>query len=97
MVKTILFELNEVPWKVMDWFCEQNPRSAFAQVRAEGRGYETIAEDSGELHPWVTWPSLHRGVNNDRHGIQASRAGSTRCRHWLSSDLGAFWLTPASR
>lgn len=70
MIKTILFELNEVPWKVMDWFCEQNPRSAFAQVRAEGRGYETIAEDSGELHPWVTWPSLHRGVNNDRHGIQ---------------------------
>ena len=47
MVKTILFELNEVPWKVMDWFCEQNPRSAFAQVRAEGRGYETIARIPG--------------------------------------------------
>ena len=31
---------------------------------------ETITNDSGELHPWTTWPTLHRGVNNELHRIQ---------------------------
>ena len=22
------------------------------------------------MHPWTTWPTLHRGVNNNYHGIQ---------------------------
>jgi hypothetical protein len=26
--------------------------------------------DTGELSPWVTWPTLHRGMNNERHGIR---------------------------
>lgn len=66
---TIVFELNEVPWQVMDWFCERNPRSSFAKIRRAGRHYEAVAEDRGHLHPWVTWPSLHRGVNDEEHGI----------------------------
>jgi hypothetical protein len=68
-MKTIVFELNEVPWRVMDWFCDKHPKSAFAQIRDGGRHFETISEDSGHLHPWVTWSSVHRGVENDRHDI----------------------------
>lgn len=65
----VLFELNEVPWRVMDWFCDRNPRSALARMRNAGRHFETHTEDKGTLHPWVTWPGVHRGVDNTRHGI----------------------------
>jgi hypothetical protein len=68
-LKTILFELNEVPWRVMDTFCDEHPDSAFAQIRKSGKSFETTTEDQGDLHPWVTWPGLHRGVSNHRHGI----------------------------
>jgi hypothetical protein len=69
-VRTILFEINEVPWRVVDWYCDRHPEAALAKIRAEGRSFTTHTEDSGHLHPWVTWPSLHRGVNNDRHDIR---------------------------
>jgi hypothetical protein len=68
-MRTIFFELNEVPWRVIDWFVERHPDSAFAQICGTGQSYETHTEDAGELHPWVTWPSLHRGVSNHDHGI----------------------------
>ena len=29
--------------------------------------YEPICSDYGELHPWTTWPTLYRGVNNHKH------------------------------
>lgn len=32
-------------------------------------GKEVII-DSGELSPWVTWPTLHRGINSNEHGIR---------------------------
>src|SRR5215475_15188484 len=67
--KIILFELNEVPFRVFDTFCEQHPESAFARVRADCSEYETVSEDRIPLSPWRTWPSLHRGVNDQLHGI----------------------------
>jgi hypothetical protein len=30
---------------------------------------ETVAEDEGELSPWKTWPTVHRGVTNTQHKI----------------------------
>ncbi|CAN5456686.1 hypothetical protein BH10PSE12_BH10PSE12_29850 [soil metagenome] len=68
-MRTIFFELNEVPWKIIHWFIERHPQSAFATLSKSGSNYETHAADSGELHPWITWPTLHRGVSNDVHGI----------------------------
>jgi hypothetical protein len=68
-MKTILFELNEVPWSILDWYCQKNSESTFAHLTKTARCYETYTEDRGNLHPWVTWPTLHRGVNNEQHGI----------------------------
>jgi hypothetical protein len=68
-LSVIFFELNEVPWRVMDRFCERHPHSTFAKLCRLGAQYETVTEDKGELHPWVTWPGVHRGVNNEHHGI----------------------------
>jgi len=67
--KIILFELNEVPLRIIDQFCAWEPRSALARRLAECRQYETFTEDVGHLSPWTTWPTLHRGVPDTRHFI----------------------------
>jgi hypothetical protein len=68
-MKIIFFELNEVPYKIIHHFCKLYPESNLAKLAATGRKYETYSEDQGHLSPWVTWPTLHRGVTNDRHFI----------------------------
>lgn len=70
MRKIILFELNEVPFKVLDYFVEKFPKSNLAKIFPQCQQYETVTEDKGHLSPWITWPTLHRGVANEVHGIQ---------------------------
>jgi hypothetical protein len=67
--KIILFELNEVPGRVLDTFVSENPRSALATLLAKGVFANTRAADAGHLSPWITWPTLHRGVNDTIHGL----------------------------
>jgi hypothetical protein len=67
--KTILFELNEVPTRIVDAFCAWRPDSVLARRLPACFQYEALCEDVGPLSPWRTWPSLHRGVPNDQHGI----------------------------
>lgn len=66
----ILFELNEVPYRIVDEFCSWRPRSTLARCLPLCRQYESYAEDRSSLSPWKTWPSLHRGVNDEKHMIQ---------------------------
>ncbi len=67
--KIILFELNEVPLKIIRFFIKARPHSALAKIFPHSTQYETYTEDGGHLSPWVTWPTLHRGVTNHQHGI----------------------------
>jgi len=67
MKKLILFELNEVPFKVLDSYCEANPQSTLAEVYRTSRVASTHSPDSNWLHPWCTWPTLHRGVDTTKH------------------------------
>jgi hypothetical protein len=66
----ILFELNEVPLRILDVFIRWNPRSILARKLPFCKVYETISEDCIKLSPWVTWPSLYRGVNDEKHLIE---------------------------
>ncbi len=66
----ILYELNEVPWRVIDWYVQKRPYSAFAELLKSAKTFTTVTKDEGELHPWTTWPTLHRGVYNNRHNIR---------------------------
>ena len=68
MKKVILFELNEVPTRVFEYYRDQRPDSTLAKIFPSCRLYETYAEDK-ILSPWITWPSVHRGVNDDKHHI----------------------------
>src|SRR5688572_12717606 len=66
-MKIIFFELNEVPYRIIHLFCRLYPNSNLATVFNKGRKFETFAEDQGHLSPWVTWPTVHRGVSNEKH------------------------------
>src|SRR5256885_1700986 len=66
----LLLEMNEIPWRIVDHF-RNNER--FPNLRAffqSSATYTTTCKDVGELSPWVTWPSLHRGMDNTQHGIK---------------------------
>ncbi len=65
-----IYELNEVPWRVMDWYVGRKPASALAGILRCSKTNTTITHDEGELHPWTTWPTLHRGVTNRVHNIR---------------------------
>ncbi|MBE8233072.1 MAG: hypothetical protein HAW67_04995 [Endozoicomonadaceae bacterium] len=67
MKKIILFELNEVPFSVLDDYCSRFPESSLAVFYRQSKSIETIASDGKELHPWSTWPTLHRGVEPEKH------------------------------
>ena len=70
MRKIVLFEINEIPYRVLDYYVEKFPQSNLAKIFSGCTQYETETPDTGHLSPWITWSTLHRGVNNEKHGIQ---------------------------
>jgi hypothetical protein len=68
--KIVFYELNEVPRRILVDYTEANPHSALAEIFHQSSFYETVSEDKGHLSPWITWPTLHRGVTNEKHLIQ---------------------------
>lgn len=69
MRRVILFELNEVPWRIIDEYVESHPDSALARLLPGSRQFTAMAADRGHLSPWTTWPTVHRGVNDEKHMI----------------------------
>ena len=69
MRKLILLEINEVPHKVYKHFIQHHPETELAKLIKSSVVYTTKSTDQGELHPWSTWPTLHRGIDNTVHGI----------------------------
>lgn len=56
----ILYELNEVPWKIIDYYTERRPNSYLAEILRRGQSITTRHDDSRYgLSPWRTWPSFH--------------------------------------
>ena len=70
-MKLIIYELNEIPRRLIDYYIENFPHSSFSKFSKEGLLINTFTKDIGELHPWSTWPSVHRGVYNDMHKIRS--------------------------
>jgi hypothetical protein len=68
-MKIICYELNEVPWTVVDNYIAKKPNSSLAKIVQNSCQLTTVTYDSGELTPFFTWPTLHRGVYNDVHKI----------------------------
>lgn len=66
--KVIFFELNEVPFRIIDYYCQKYPYSCLAQKLSQCHQYTTYAADT-VLSPWITWASVHRGVSATQHQI----------------------------
>ena len=69
MKPLLVLEINEIPWRILDRYAND---AAYQNIHAflhHSHQYTSLAVDTGELSPWVTWPTLHRGMNNDAHGV----------------------------
>lgn len=77
MKKIIIFELNEVPFQVLETYMNQHQNTAFHKLMQGAVTAKTTSPDSKWLHPWCTWATLHRGVDTEKHMITN-----------LSQDLG---------
>jgi hypothetical protein len=58
----ILYELNEVPWSVVDYYVQQRPNSHLAAILDKGQSLTTKHEKCFHLMPWRTWPTLHNST-----------------------------------
>ncbi|MGE0828727.1 MAG: hypothetical protein AB7O04_05165 [Hyphomonadaceae bacterium] len=58
-----------MPWRVVDWHVARRPKGALARLLERASPFVTVTKDVGELSPWITWPTLHRGVYNTDHGL----------------------------
>lgn len=76
--KIVLFELNEVPWRVILDHAERNPTGALARMLRRSDAYESITEDR-TLSPWISWSTVHRGVDDRTHGIINLNQDLTEC------------------
>ncbi|ABB50377.1 hypothetical protein PMT9312_1318 [Prochlorococcus marinus str. MIT 9312] len=80
--KLIIYELNEVPIKVLKKYIKIFPHSNFAYICKKGVLKNTYTTDDGELHPWSTWPTVHRGVNNKIHNIRFINQNLNSAKKW---------------
>jgi len=69
MRRFILFELNEVPFRVFDAYASSRPRSHIARLLQRSAQFAAHCEDEVQLDPWISWPTLHRGVIDRQHGM----------------------------
>ena len=70
MKKLCVYELNEVPKRVIDTYAKLKPKSTIAHLVAKHNYIETETSDDCELHPWTSWPTVHRGVSSNEHNIR---------------------------
>ena len=68
--KLIIYELNELPKEILELYIKKYPESNFAKIKNNGIYLDTYTTDIGELHPWTTWPTFYRGIDNSKHKIQ---------------------------
>ncbi len=70
--KFLIFEANEIPFRVIDRFIERYPRSTVAnylQYCSQLITYDASIERGRTPQPTFSWPSVHRGVDESVHGI----------------------------
>jgi hypothetical protein len=53
---------------VIDVYAAAHPGSALARAMSSAASFTTVTKD-GQLSPWTTWSSVHRGIADDQHGI----------------------------
>lgn len=97
--KLIIYEINELPPRLLKFYIKKRPQSALATIFHKGKYKETFTYDVGHLHPWSTWPTLHRGVGKSKHQINYINQDLSQSEQWPpiwkilsehSIDVGVF-------
>lgn len=69
MRPVLLLEINEVPLRVWRKYADDPRFPSVGRILRESRLVETEVSEAGELSPWCTWPTFHRGLSKKEHGI----------------------------
>ncbi len=71
MARVLVMEVNELPPRVVRWWCERHPDSALAQLVDRGTLSTTILDEElpRDLYPSQSWASVGTGVPWSEHGI----------------------------
>ena len=65
--RVVIYELNEVPWRVVDLYVADRPRSHLARLLDDGLSLTTQNHDPAPLQPWRTWPTFHTSTYTAEH------------------------------
>jgi hypothetical protein len=65
--QVLLYELNEVPWLVIDRFLERNRGTQLGDTLRRSQTFTTLCNDPNPLEPWRSWPALHTGLSSLEH------------------------------
>lgn len=66
--RVILYELNEVPWDIVDLYTAARPGSHLAGLLPRAQSFTTVNEDTVGFQPWRTWPTFHTSQYTPEHG-----------------------------
>lgn len=65
--RVVIYELNEVPWQVVDLYVAEHPGSTLTRLLDRGLSLTTENHDPVPLQPWRTWPTFHTSLYTDDH------------------------------
>lgn len=61
--QVLLYELNEVPWEIVDFYVGERRNSNLSRMLSSARCLTTVSEERPvDLQPWRSWPTLHRSL-----------------------------------
>ena len=67
--KVLLLEFNEINWTIIDPMIRKGKLPNLARLRNEGTWASPESVDQPpHLDPWVTWVTVHTGVDRSVHG-----------------------------
>jgi predicted AlkP superfamily phosphohydrolase/phosphomutase len=67
--KVLLLEFNELTWSLIHRFIAQGKMPSMERLRQEGAWSAPMSNDLPPyLNPWVTWVTVHTGVEQRVHG-----------------------------
>jgi hypothetical protein len=77
--RLIVYELNEVPWAVVDSYVAERPQSNLASLLSHGTSLTTVLHnETAGLQPWRTWPSFHTSqLANDHNSYDLGQDPDT--------------------
>ena len=65
--RVLLYELNEVPWAIVDHYVAACPRSNLSRLLPRALLRTTINDDPVDLMPWRSWPTFHTSLFTPDH------------------------------